>query len=447
MDATKFTIPAGTGAGKCYTITTGDTGMQNATHKIPFAASQPRYVVLFLRNDGNVDVTVRYGVEVSGYRSQHTPTVVPAHGYATLSFTINDPVHTQADSWHELYIDTDIEETFDLTISGYYYNETKLQNIKISKNPEKVEYAIGETFDATGMVVTADYGNNVTRKLGADEFSVLIGSKNKPATEPLTEEDTEVYVIHQNKMAKLAIRVQHFEQTVALNGASFADGASSKVLDRNAVLPADIVTAQGKTLKHFIDQYNKTYVPGEGKVAQYDMVLTPVYEGEVKSENYAANASFTSTQTKHGGTCSALNNGLTCLNTLDHDRWGTIEFETAEGTNGEQPWLIADLGDVKSINQVVLYPRLGGSSSSPKAEYFPEAYKIYVSEDNATWTEVYFEDYDKYAGLNEVIARYNNFASVNARYVKVVGTKLSNDGAGYIFQLSEIEIFGNVQAA
>ena len=90
------------------------------------------------------------------------------------------------------------------------------------------------------------------------------------------------------------------------------------------------------------------------------------------------------------------------------------------------------------ISCVVLYPRIWGS-------YFPEAYEIYVSKDGNEWEKVAAVE-DQLATQNSTNARWNMFDSVDAQYVKVVATKMTNDNGayGYIFQLAEIEIYETV---
>ena len=101
---------------------------------------------------------------------------------------------------------------------------------------------------------------------------------------------------------------------------------------------------------------------------------------------------------------------------------------------------MVDLGEVKSISRVILYPRIYGS-------YFPEAYEILVSENGEDWITVVTVEYDGLASKNDKSARWNDFDSINAQYVKIVATTMTNDTGsyGYIFQLSEIEIYGEVK--
>lgn len=436
MDATQFAIPAGTTKGTCFTITTSDSGMDNATHKIPFSANTDRHVILFFHNDGAKDVNVRYGTEFYGERVGVDVTV-PAKGYATGYFNLNI-TQSNDDSYHELYINSDIEEKFNLTIAGYYYHETKLQGVKIDAYPQ-IEYAIGETFKAEGLVVLANYGGGITRKLSSDEYTLVLNN-NKPITEPLTSEDDTVYVIHNNKQTDFTIKVQKFEQTVTLKNATFADGTNSKVLDRNVLVPADIKAAGEKMVAYFVDQYGVEYVLGESKVPAYNVILTPIYTGVMYSENYALGMDVTASSTNHGGRTAQLVNGIHSMNSDEDGRWSSnSNYDTATPEAGDREWVTVELGEVKSVSKVVLYPRVYGS-------YFPEGYEILVSEDGENWTTVVVVEQDELASKNGTQGRFHYFESVNAQYVKVVATKMTNDNGsyGYIFQLSEIEIYGEV---
>ncbi len=434
-DATRFEIAAGTNSGKCISIYTGGSDMATATNKIPFSANTDRHVILFFHNDGNQDVNIRYGTEFYGERVGVDVTV-PANGYAAGYFNLNIS-QSNKDCYHELYINSDIAETFNLTISGYYYHEAKLQGVKIEAYPQ-IEYAIGETFNPEGLVVVANYGD-FTRKLDASDYTLVLNN-NKAITEPLTSEDDTVYVIYNNKQTDFTIKVQRFEQTVALKNATFADGSASMIIDRNAVIPADITATNGKAIDHFIDQYGNKYIPGESKVPAHDLLLSPVYAGVIYSDNYALGMNVTASSTNHGGKTSELVNGVHGGNSDVDGRWSSnSNYDTATPDEADREWVTVDLGEVKSISRVILYPRIFGS-------YFPEAYEILVSEDGENWTTVVSVEYDGLASKNDKTARWNDFESVDAQYVKIVATKMTNDNGtyGYIFQLSEIEIFGEV---
>jgi hypothetical protein len=380
-------------------------------------------------------VDIRYGTEFYGARVG-TDVTIPAGGYACGYFNLNI-ADSNKDCYHELYINTDIEESFNITVSGYYYHEAKLQGIKIKSYPQ-TEYAIGEMFNPDGLEILATYGG-IDRKVKAEDFKLVLNN-NKSIDQPLTAEDTKVYVIYQNKQVSFDIKVQRFVQNVTLVGASFADGSSVMEFDRGALIPADITANNGKSVQYFIDQYGEKYVPGEDKVPAYNVTLVPIYKGVQISDNYALGAEVSVSSTSHGGNKNTLVDGSHGLNGGGDDRWSSkSNYDTATPDEADREWVMIDLGEVKSISQVVVYPRIYGS-------YFPEAYQILVSENGEDWTTVVTVDHDEQASKNSKLARWNGFESVNAQYVKIVATTMTNDGGsyGYIFQLSEIEIFGEV---
>lgn len=436
-DATRFEIAAGTKSGRCIVIYSGSGDRDNSTAAIPFSANTDRHVILFFHNDGNQDVDIRYGSEFYGMRVGVDVTI-PAGGYACGYFNLNI-ADSNKDSYHELYINTDIEETFNITISGYYYHEARLQGIKLSGYPQ-TEYAIGETFNPEGLEVVATYGG-IDRKIKVEDCKLVLNN-NKSINQPLTAEDNKVYVIYENKQIEFEIKVKRFEQTLTLLNSKFADGTTSKVLDRNALIPSDITATNGKTIEYFIDQYGGKYVLGEGKVPAYNAILSPVYTGEKISDNYALGATVSVSSTSHGGKASELVDGMHCLNSTIDGRWSSASnYETSTPAAEDRQWVIVDLGESKSISHVVLYTRA-------KGVYFPEGYEILVSADGDSWNTVVTVEKDELASQNSMLARWNNFNNVDARYVKVVATKMTADNGayGYIFQLSEIEIYSDVSA-
>ena len=434
-EATRFPISGGTKAGHVITIYDGKSTRGNATEKIPFEANTDRHVILFFHNDGTQDVTVKYNTEFYANR-QGAEVVVPAGGYAPMYFKFN---LGQANSYcyHELTINSDVDADFNLTVSGFFYNEAKLQTVRVEKYP-RIEYAIGETFDPTGLEVIATFGG-VERRLDADDYTLILNN-NKAITEPLADGDNKVYVVYQNKQVSFEIKVQRYVQTVALAGASFEDGSKVKELDRGSILPESITADNGKAIQYLVDQYGRQYVLGESAVPANNVTLTPVYEGVTFSGNYALGAGVKVSSTDHGGNRNNLVDGSHGLNGGSDIRWSSKSNEDASPAEADREWVQIDLGGIKSISTVALYPRIHGS-------YFPEAYEILVSTDGETWTKIVTVECDELAATGSTLARWHYFNSIDAQYVKVVATKMTDDNAawGYIFQLAEIEIYGEVK--
>lgn len=432
-DATRFEIQAGFTAGDYFTITTGDSGMDNATHEIPFAAGVDRYVVLFFHNDGKYDVNVNYGIECYGERAGADVTV-PANGYASSAFNINVS-RTQSNSWHELYIKSEVKETFNLTVCGYYYHDVKMQAVSIGTYPQ-TEYSIGEKFNADGLKVTAIYDDGVSLNLHKGDYTLSLAN-GKSIDEPLTEDDETVYVTYGKRQLKISIVVKKFEQKVVLNKAKFADGSTEKILDRSTLLPSGITADNGKNIAYFTDQYGVKYLAGEGKVPAYDAILTPVWEGLKLSDNYALGKNVTASTTGHNGSTTSLTDGYNYDNSKEDSRWSSISNDTAAPNEDDREWVYVDLGESKNIFEIKLYPRIYGS-------YFPESYEIQLSENGENWTTAVTVEKDELAEKGSTKARVHFVDEIPARYVKVVAIKMTDDNAGYgyIFQLGELEVYG-----
>ena len=102
---------------------------------------------------------------------------------------------------------------------------------------------------------------------------------------------------------------------------------------------------------------------------------------------------------------------------------------------GEE-WLIVDLQETYPVDLVLLYPRQDGTSS-----YFPKAFKIEVSEDRQSWTEV--ARYTESASLG-ALPRACSFTAVSAQYIRVTALEMTDalgGNDGYLFQLGEIEVY------
>lgn len=75
--------------------------------------------------------------------------------------------------------------------------EPTLQSIGVTTQPNKTEYFVGDTFDPTGMVVTAYYSNNTSETVNDYSYS--------PAT--MTAGTTEVVISYQDKTCSVSVTV------------------------------------------------------------------------------------------------------------------------------------------------------------------------------------------------------------------------------------------------
>lgn len=100
-----------------------------------------------------------------------------------------------------------------------------------------------------------------------------------------------------------------------------------------------------------------------------------------------------------------------------------------------EEWIMIDLETVAKINRVEIYPRESGI-------YFPVKLEIQVSENGNDFTTVY--TYEDASGEVSGEVRVFEFDEVSARFVRAVSkemTELKTSPDGYLFQMSEFEIY------
>lgn len=108
--------------------------------------------------------------------------------------------------------------------------------------------------------------------------------------------------------------------------------------------------------------------------------------------------------------------------------------------------IVLDLGEVKSVNQVALFPRTNAAAGDNLSCAFPECFKVYVSTDNKKWQLVRSVVDQPNPRFKEQVY---SFASHDARYIKITTTRLgdvaTDEGSPNNFrvQLAEIEVYSN----
>ena len=136
--------------------------------------------------------------------------------------------------------------TADTVVTFTYGNFTTTLNISVSENaltgievttqPTKVEYKDGETFDPTGMVVTAHYANESTAEVTEYTYP----------TDPLTPEDTEVTISYVGFTATVQITVAPLKDRVNVRGVGLVQVEAEDLDTSKATLRDDFIQA-GRT--------------------------------------------------------------------------------------------------------------------------------------------------------------------------------------------------------
>lgn len=165
-----------------------------------------------------------------------------------------------------------------------------IEKLVVTKQPDKTTYLIGEVFNATGMKVSAVYGNGKTR----DVTKYISYAKT-----PLTKDDRDLMlrfecVLYQNKNGKTGVKAKKPVGSVSLKVTEPSTGdntkqkvtaaLSSKKYTYNGKQKTPKVTVKttgGKTLKRGRD-YTVTYDKGRKNVGRYAVRLQ--YKGAYSGE-------------------------------------------------------------------------------------------------------------------------------------------------------------------
>lgn len=144
-----------------------------------------------------------------------------------------------------------------------------MANISITTDPTKTSYLAGESFDPTGMVVTAEY---------SDGSEAVVENYTYEPSGALTEEDTEVVVSYGGKTASVSISVVdvdlQVEAAVDADGDLFGKVASD--LQQNIVVGENAITG---TLK-YISDYSAAFSGAEA-YGNYIAIKCTANEGAV----------------------------------------------------------------------------------------------------------------------------------------------------------------------
>ena len=155
------------------------------------------------------------------------------------------------------------------------------------------------------------------------------------------------------------------------------------------------------------------------------------------------------------GDSLALNMPITASSTLEYAGWGKVNVVDAQKnsvtgsygwtsdnslTTNHAEWVQTDLGSVKQIQRVDLYPR---NDAGTVGYGFPIDFTIQTSMDGITWATAVTQTGYALPGNS---AQIFPFIATDARYVRVEGTNLRinpGDGNRYRMQFAEMEVYNN----
>ncbi len=153
-------------------------------------------------------------------------------------------------------------------------------------------------------------------------------------------------------------------------------------------------------------------------------------------KNYEVSSETSSEWAPWGWASEFVNDGIKENNPLSQGFTTDVKLYM-ELEDWEDEWVMIDIGQVVSIDKVVLYPRQDTGIG------FPCDYYIEVSADNKTYTTVatVTDNLGEEPNYDPAILTFN---AVDARYVRLVVTKpwpQLNGSDGYLVQIAEFEIY------
>ena len=148
-------------------------------------------------------------------------------------------------------------------------NAKSLTGIEITTQPTKTTYSAGETFDPTGMVVTASYDNDTSEVVSDYTYS---------PTEALTTSDDTVTVSYGGETATVSITVLSTNKNVTSVTVDSVSATKDANNDWNVTLASGTTSIAASDVVVVLEDENATYtlLPEE---------FTGVTDGETKTFN------------------------------------------------------------------------------------------------------------------------------------------------------------------
>ncbi len=166
----------------------------------------------------------------------------------------------------------------------------------------------------------------------------------------------------------------------------------------------------------------------------------------------------TTAQFRENGENKNVSKGIkaTAMDSLENDAWGILKLTdgvtTGSGytsntkyTSGAdvssiKPWIKLDLGKNTTVDRLIFYPRTDAQANKDGHYMFPQDFYIEVSEDDKSYKTVATVT----GAVDDNIPDTVDFNAVNARYVRVVFTRLC-ESTGTLgdrrLQLAELEVY------
>ncbi len=193
-------------------------------------------VVTATMNDGDTEVVTGYTYSPSGALATTDTAVTISYGGKTASVSIT-------------------------------VNAKTLTGIEVTTQPTKVTYSAGETFDPTGMVVTASYDNGLSETVDDYTYS---------PTEALTTSDDTVTISYGGETATVSITVLSTNKTVTSVTVDSVSATKDANNDWAVTLASGTTSIASSDIVVVLEDENATYTINPEE-------FTEITDGETKT--------------------------------------------------------------------------------------------------------------------------------------------------------------------
>lgn len=202
--------------------------------------------------------------------------------------------------WEDLSEDKHISTIKAFTTSKL--TDNSLKNIEITTAPTKTSYFVGENFDATGMVVTANYNNGTSSVLKSSDYSIKNGTSLKAGqtSVTITYEDKTVeqsIKVVENKIESIAITTpptkteywagNDFDKTGMVVEATYTNGTTVKVTDYTVSNGLNLKNGQSTvTVSYEEKTVEQKIVVKENSVVKIEITKAPNKTNYIVKQNF-----------------------------------------------------------------------------------------------------------------------------------------------------------------
>ncbi|GEM_PF-1636407 len=305
------------------------------------------------------------------------------------------------------------------------YTPKSLSSIAVKTAPTKTSYEVGDSFDPTGLVITATYSDNSTRDIAYADASSGFEFSPNTSTE-LSTSNTSVTIYYGNKSCSQAITVSPAKTLTSITIGSYT----------TSFVEGDTFSYGGTVTAHFSDS-SSTDVTSSAHFTGYNMTsignqtvtVSYTYKGTIKTRNYNINVAI--------GTLSSISvSGMT----LSYVKNSSFSFNgtcTATFANGYQkvvtPTSVSS-PDMTSVGNKTITISYTYNGKTETTEYIISV-TSYREVIETTTTSIYCTyDFSKLSGTSEITSTstiqncYSNSGGITGASVTSIAKTYAKDG-------------------